>query len=377
MDLYDLLGVARDADVADIKRAYRRLARRLHPDINPGDRAAALRFQAIVEAYEILSDAERRRRYDASGSAGGSAVGAVTFGFEGFDFSGVGVHGTEASTFGDLFADVIHEALGTRDAAARGADLHVTVSVDLADVMRGTQRLVSVVRRVACRACRSAGTVPVAESTCPACRGSGAIRSSRGRMVFAKPCARCAGTGRLRRVPCPPCGATGIDTRAESMAVAIPPGVQDGERLRLDGRGHAGQRGGDAGDLSVTVRVEPHPLFRREGADLLLTVPVAVHEAALGTRCDVPTLDGPVRLRVPPGTQAGQRFRLRERGLPTGRESQRGDLIVEIRIVLPAVLDERSKELLREFGQLQAEDVREGLWRQASGGAAARGGELW
>lgn len=368
MDLYDLLGVTRDADATDIKRAYRRLARRLHPDINPGDRAAALRFQAIVEAYEILSDAERRRRYDTSGSAGAAVVGAVTFGFEGFDFSGSGAQGAEASTFGDLFADVIHEALGSRESTARGADLFATVSVGLADVLRGTQRLVSVVRRIACRACRAAGTVPVAESTCPACRGSGAIRSSRGRMVFAKPCARCAGTGRLRRVSCAPCGGTGIDSCAESIAVAIPPGVQDGERVRLAGRGHAGPRGGEAGDLYVTVRVEPHPLFRREGADLLLAVPVAVHEAALGTRFDVPTFEGPVRLRVPPGTQAGQRFRLRDRGVPAARDGRRGDLIAEIRIVLPAVLDERSKELLREFGQLQADDVREGLWRQAAGG---------
>jgi molecular chaperone DnaJ len=158
-----------------------------------------------------------------------------------------------------------------------------------------------------------------------------------------------------------------VETRSDTVTVVIPPGVRDGECLRVAGRGHAGVRGGDAGDLVVTVHVEAHPLFRREGDDLCVVMPVAVHEAALGTRIDVPTFDGPVRLRVPPGTQTGQRFRLRDRGVPTAREGQRGDLVIDIRLVLPSVLDERSKELLREFGQLQTEDVRQGLWRDAPG----------
>lgn len=368
MDFYDLLGVPRDADVERIKRAYRRLARRLHPDLNPGDGAAAVRFRAVVEAYETLADPVRRRDYDARGTDGGAVVGSVTFGFEGFDFSGAGVDGAAASTFGDLFADVIQGALSGGSGPDHGADLHAAVSVRFADMMTGTQRPLQILRRGACRVCRGGGAVVAADALCPACRGAGAIRSARGRMVFSKVCARCNGSGRQRHVACPACAGAGAETRTETVQVAIPPGVRDGERLCVAGRGHAGLRGGRSGDLYVTVTVEPHALFRREGDDLLVTVPVAVHEAALGTRFDLPTFDGTVRFRVPPSTPAGQRFRLRERGVPSMREGHRGDLIVEIRLVLPTVLDERSKELLREFGQLQTEDVRAALRRDPSDG---------
>lgn len=365
MDFYDLLGVRRDADVHDIKRAYRRLARRLHPDINPGDGVAAVRFRAVVEAYETLSDPARRRDYDAGAGPFAHVSGSVTFGFEGFDFSGRAVGGDEASTFGDLFADVIHDTLGGGASADDGADLHVPVSVSFGEMMRGTERVVTVVRRHACRVCRGLGAVSVSEAVCAACAGTGAIRSARGRMLFAKPCARCSGTGRQRQTSCQACTGSGADARAETANVGIPPGVRDGEQLRLIGLGHAGLRGGRDGDLCVTVGVEPHAVFRRDGSDLLLTVPVAVHEAALGARFDIPTFDGPVRLRVPPGTPAGQRFRLRDRGVPSMHDGRRGDLVVEIRVVLPSVLDERSKELLRAFGQLQTDDVRAAWWRRA------------
>lgn len=363
MDFYELLSVRRDADVEDIKRAYKRLARRLHPDINPGDRAAVVRFRAVVEAYETLTDPERRGRYDACGTIDTTMVESVSFGFDGFDFSGA-AQGTDASTFGDLFADVIHETLDGRSMRVPGSDLHAAVSVSFAEMVRGTERLVTVQRRDACPACRGAGLVQIAEAPCASCGGTGAIRSARGHMIFTKVCVRCGGSGRQRRIVCPPCGGTGVDTRSETLPVWIPPGVQDGERLRVVGKGHAGSRGGEPGDLYVEVQVEPHALFRREGDDVILTVPIAIHEAALGTRIDIPTVDGPARLRVLPGTQAGQRFRLRDRGVPTARPGHRGDLIVEIRVVLPAVLDERSKALLREFGLLQTEDVRAVLWRE-------------
>jgi molecular chaperone DnaJ len=261
-----------------------------------------------------------------------------------------------------LFADVIHETVGGRPTLASGADLHASVSVSFAEMMRGTERLVTVQRRDACSACRGVGLVSIAEAACASCGGTGAIRSSRGHMVFTKACARCGGTGRQRRMVCPPCGGAGVDTRSETFPVLIPPGVRDGERLRVVRKGDVGARGGAPGDLYVEVHVEPHALFRREGDDVLLTVPVAIHEAALGARIDIPTVDGPARLRVLPGTQAGQRFRLRARGVPTARAAHRGDLIVEIRLVLPAVLDERAKVLLHEFGQLQHEDVRAAFW---------------
>jgi len=366
MDFYELLSVRRDADVDDIKRAYKRLARRLHPDINPGDRAAAVRFRAVVEAYETLTDPKRRQRYDAGGPTEMAIVESVSFGFEGFDFSG-SAQGTDASTFGDLFADVIRETLGGRTTPAPGSDLHTAVSVRFAEMMRGTERLVTVQRRDTCPACRGAGLVNIAEAACASCAGTGAIRSARGHMVFTKPCARCGGSGRQRRMVCPSCAGAGIEMRNETSPVGIPPGIRDGERLRLIGKGHAGARGGEPGDLYVEVHVEPHPWFRREGDDVLLTVPVAIHEAALGARIDIPTVDGPARLRVLPGTQSGQRYRLRDRGVPTARAGHRGDLIVELRVVMPALLDERSKALLRELGQLQTEDVRAALWRDEPG----------
>jgi molecular chaperone DnaJ len=357
LDFYIVLGVEREAGSGDIKRAYKRLARRYHPDINPGDRLAAQQFRQIAEAYETLIDPDRRRRYDATGS-GAPPADAAPFGFEGFDFS-MSVHGSAASTFGDLFADVFQE----RDARLeetdeRGSDLHQTMTIGFEAAIRGAQRPLSVTRQEHCRACRGAGWQQVAETRCPSCHGAGAIKSARGHMVFSRTCAPCGGTGRQRRSRCPACDGRQFEVRTESLAINIPPGLADGARIRVAGKGHAGPNGGPPGDLYITVRVEPHPLFRREGDDLHVTLPIAVHEAALGARVEVPSLDGPVRLRVPPGTQSGQRFRLRDRGVPSPRDVRRGDLVVEVRLVLPKVLDERSKELLREFGRINGEDVR-------------------
>ena len=357
MDLYIVLGLARDASTGDIKRAYRRLARRFHPDINPGDRMAAAQFRRIAEAYETLSDAERRRRYD-SGVPDAPSSDA-TFGFEGFDFS-ASAAGTGASTFGDLFADILQgRATGRPEAApVRGADLHQSVVLSFAESMRGGQRSLTVTREERCRTCRGAGRLLVTEARCPHCQGAGHLRSVRGHMVFGRPCPRCGGTGRQRETPCPTCAGQGVEARTEALTIALPPGVADDTRVRVAGKGHAGRQGGPAGDLYVTAHVQPDPVFRREGDDLYVVVPVAIHEAALGSRIEVPSIEGPVRLRVPPGTQSGQRFRLRARGAPSPRDGNRGDLVVDVRLVLPKVLDERSKELLREFGRINHEDVR-------------------
>ena len=363
MDLYELIGVPRNAGLEEIKRAYRRLARRYHPHVNPGDREAAVRFRLVADAYQILTDPERRRQYDTYGLTA-TVLEGTTFGFEGFDFSVASATGTSASTFGDLFADVIHETVGrSAEARADGADLHASVSLSFEDAVRGMETGVALVRRDTCGRCAGAGVVPVAESPCPDCRGAGTIRSRRGHMVFAKTCERCTGTGRQRHAGCPACAGAGVVARSQHVPLRVPAGVADGDRLRVAGLGHAGVRGGRAGDLYVTVHVGAHPLFRREGDDLHVTVPVGVHEAALGARFESPGFDGPVRLRVPPGTQSGQRVRLHERGVPSRRDGRRGDLVVEFRIVLPAVLDERSKALLREFGAINAEDVRAD-WRR-------------
>lgn len=360
MDFYIVLGLERGASPIEIKRAYKRLARKYHPDINPGDRMAVAQFRQISEAYETLSDPDRRRRYD-TGGASLTAEGQ-TFGFEGFDFS-VRASGSGASTFGDLFA----ELLGARGAGAaaaapvRGADLHQTLSLGFEEAVRGGQHTLTITRQEHCRRCHGRGEVQVAESRCAACQGAGTVTSARGHMVFSKPCVSCGGSGRQRAARCPTCAGGQVEVQTEPLTVAAPPGLADGARIRVAGRGHAGRNGGENGDLYITVHVAPHPLFRREGRDLHLVVPIAIHEAALGAKLEVPSLDGPASLRVRPGTQSGQRLRLRERGIPSPRDGRRGDLVVEVRLVLPSVLDERSKALLREFGRINSESVRKDL----------------
>jgi molecular chaperone DnaJ len=364
MDLYAVLGVERGAGPADIRRAYRRLARRFHPGINPGDREAQVRFEQITAAFDTLSDPERRRAYDAGGaSAAPGGSNDFSFGFAGFDFSVEMAAGPHASTFGDLFADVLARS-AAGPGAEGGADLHTTLTVSFDEAMHGAERYVPLTRQVACRTCGGRGRLAIDPVSCPACQGRGQLRTARGHMVFTKACEACRGTGERRDVACRTCVGEGVEGLSENLHVHVPAGVFDEAQVRIPGRGHSGRRGGRPGDLVVSVRVEPDPLFRREGDDLHVTIPVAVHEAALGAKVEIPTVDGPVRLRVPPGTQSGQRLRLRERGAPSLRTGGRGDLIVEVRLVLPALLDERSKELMREFGRINGEDVRQGLWNE-------------
>jgi molecular chaperone DnaJ len=353
MDLYIVLGLKREATPADIKRAYRRLARRFHPDINPGDREAATRFRQIVDAYETLIDPDRRRRYD-SGKPGSRNEDATSFGFAGFDFTGA-VVGDRATTFGELFEEVFTRRQDRASGAERGADVHVKVSLSFDDAWRGTEWAVSLMRQDTCRTCAGSGFHRTAESRCLSCEGTGTVRSVRGHMVFSKNCPQCGGSGRRRQLACESCHGLGVETRPENLTVKIPPGVADGARVRVPAKGHAGVRGGQPGDLYIEVEVRPHPRFRREGDDVHLVVPIAIHEAALGAKVEIATPDGPARLRVPPGTQSGQRFRLRERGAPSRRTGRRGDLVAEVRLMLPKLLDERSKELLREFGRINAD----------------------
>jgi molecular chaperone DnaJ len=355
MDLYIVLGIEHGASESEIKRAYRRLARRFHPDINPGDRAAEARFRQILEAYETLIDPARRSKYDAGHPM--DPQPSRPSGFEGFDFSTRGVD--YSATFGDLFAEVLTERGARNDAGQRGADLHTEMQVSFEEALSGTQRSITVTRREICRSCAGSGRTRTSSGMCHLCQGTGSVSSVRGHMVFSRSCVSCGGTGQQLPRPCDPCGGTGQETRSETVTVRVPAGVADADRLRVPGKGHAGTRGGSPGDLYVTAKVAPHPIYRRDGDDLHMIVPIAVHEAALGAKVAVRTLEGEARLRVPPGTQSGQRFRLRERGAPSTRTGQRGDLVVEVRIMLPKMLDERSKELLREFGRLNAEGVRE------------------
>jgi molecular chaperone DnaJ len=360
MDYYAILGLAPGASVADVKRAYRRLARRYHPGINPGDRQAEVLFRQIREAYETLVDANRRQQYDA-GVPPRSDTKA--FEFAGFDFS-VKAYGAQAATFSELFAEALHPLPPEeRGKPQPGADLHASLTLSFLEALNGVERPVMITRQVTCETCRGAGQIRIADSKCSACQGSGRIRWARGHMVFTKECSVCGGTGLERHRRCTVCAGQGRTVRSETVNVRVPAGVPDGTQLRVAERGHAGTLGARSGDLYIHVKVEPHPVLRREGDDLHMVVPVAVHEAALGARIEVPSFDGPVRLRIPPGTQAGQRLRVSGRGVPL-RDGSRGDLWIEVRLTLPPILDERSKELMKEFARLHAVDVREELGRQ-------------
>jgi molecular chaperone DnaJ len=361
MDFYITLGLRPGATDGDIRRAYRRLARRYHPDINPGDQAAAVRFRQIAQAYEVLIDPERRRRYDAGEVLVPEGAAPATFEFEGFDFSVV-AEGTSASTFGDLFADVIRAAVPGASQPARGADLHGDVHITFEAAMQGTTCRLTVTRLNRCTICQGKGRVEAIDAIpCPQCGGAGSVRGARGHMLFTKTCGPCGGTGVQHAVVCHACRSDGVVMHTESLAIDLPAGVSDGERLRFPARGSAGRHGAAPGDLYVTVRVAPHRFFRRDGNDIHVDVPVALHEAVLGARIDVPSPSGPCKVRIPPGTQSGQQFRVRERGAPSLRGGAPGDLVVTTRLVLPPALDERSKALIREFAQLNPQDVRQDL----------------
>jgi molecular chaperone DnaJ len=365
VDLYALLGVPRTAAPADIERAFRRLARRYHPGVNPGDRVSEAMYQQIQEAYAVLGDASRRREYDRG--ARGEQVVEATITFEGFDFEAP-AEGPRAATFSELFSDVFQQAAQEAIAPSRGADIDLEVAISFRDAARGAGVPVSVTRQQRCVTCAGRGRVTRPVAACPACAGTGTRRWARGHLVFTKACDVCAGQGRVDSETCRTCAGVGTSSRTEVLTLSIPAGVDTGARMAVPGHGHAGARGGPSGDLYVTVRVGAHPFLRRDGRDLHVTLPVAVHEAALGARVDVPTLDGTVRVRIPPGTPSGQRIRVRGQGIgvsPDRSDEEAGDLVVDVQIVLPRELDEESRLLLQEFGRRNGEDVRRTLFEQA------------
>jgi molecular chaperone DnaJ len=360
MDLYVALGLGRGASLGDIRRAYRRLARRYHPEVNPGNEEAEALFRRIVEAYETLSHPDRRRAYD-SGVAPQAPLpepqDAPAFAFEGFDFT-ARAQGAQASTFGDLFADVVRAAAAAATEQGRGADLHVDITVPFAMAVAGGTVRFAVTRRGRCGGCQGEGRLPAPGVPCAACSGTGTVRTARGHMVFRKACTQCDGTGAASFAPCPACSGAGVAMRSDPVAVAVPAGVPDGERIRIPGEGNAGGRGAAPGDLYVTVHVEADPRFRRDGDDLHIDVPLAIHEAAFGARVDVPSPGGSCKLKVPPGTQSGQQFRVRERGMPSPRSGRVGDLVATVRLVLPPLNDEHTRTLIRSLAGAYPADVR-------------------
>ncbi len=347
MDLYEALGISRGAKPAEIRRAWQRKARALHPALNPGDPVAAQHYQEAERAFDVLSDPKRRAAYDRGEQEPAPVAPVPEGGFEGFDFSArVRV---ERVSFREIF-DAGSSPRPSAE-ALRGEDLEQATRVSFEESMSGAERRVHLVRHERCPACQGAGDVPFGPVPCPRCGGEGQVRGSRGHMIFTRPCSDCGGGGALRHRPCPACHGEGRTFTSEWLVVRIPPGVGEGSHVRLPGAGNVGRRGGPPGDFVLSVQVDPHPLFRREGDDLHCVVPVGMIEAAMGGHVEVPTPDGPVTIEVPAGTQSGQRFRLRKRGVPRLGGNERGDLWVAARIVIPAVTEDRARALLRELAR--------------------------
>ena len=360
MDFYLILGLDREASSREVQRAYTRLARRYHPDINPGDHEAEAVYRQATEAFETLSDPDRRQVYDVHGRRT-QPTGGGSVEFHGFDFSAP-VSGASV-TFGELFADEDRgDPGGGAGEGERGSDLFGEVGLTFEAALRGVDQQLTVTRLDRCTDCEGTGARRAPETRCAHCQGDGTRRWRRGHMVFSKPCRHCGGAGRLRRRPCPGCNAHGIVARKDDIAIHVPAGVADGARMKVPTKGNVGRHGGPVGDLYITARVEDHRWLVRDGDDLCLDLPIAVHEAVLGAVVEVPTVEGPTRLRIPPGTQSGQRLRVKGRGAPSPRTGERGDLIVTAVLTLPKVADERSKALLEEFGRLNAHDVRRDLF---------------
>jgi molecular chaperone DnaJ len=380
-DYYETLGVSRSAAEDEIRKTYRKLARKYHPDLNPGDKAAEERFKKVQEAYDILSDPKKRQVYDqygfysdnippgGPGGGPGADAGQPGMGFGGFDFSeymnqgGQAQSGGGSGAFRDIFSQFFGKQRGEQPGAGpeKGADLEYGLNIDFWQSIRGTQVRLNVARQETCETCHGAGTAGGASTVCPECDGTGNVTQMAGAMKFSLTCPRCDGKGRLRNV-CPTCHGDGRLSKSETVEVRIPPGAQSGSRLRVAGKGNAGRLGGPAGDLYITVRVDPHAFFVREGDDIHIQVPVTVSEAGLGAKIEVPTIDGRALLKVPQGTQNLQKFRLREKGVLNSRKNQRGDEIVEVVIQAPKVQDERTRELLRELSQVNPEDPRKDIW---------------
>ncbi len=342
-DYYEVLGVPKSADEKEVKKAYRRLAMKYHPDRNPGDKEAEDKFKEATEAYEVLSDANRRAAYDQFGHAGvdgAAAAGAGGFG-GGASFSDI---------FGDVFGDIFGG--GGRTRANRGSDLRYTLELDLEEAVRGTTVKIRVPTHVECSTCHATGAEPGTQpETCGTCHGSGQIRMQQGFFSVQQTCPRCRGAGKTIRTPCKTCHGAGYVEEQKTLSVKVPAGVDTGDRIRLAGEGEPGVNGGPPGDLYVQVAVREHRIFVRDGKNLYCEVPISFTDAALGGELEVPTLDGRVKLKIPPETQTGKLFRLRGKGVTPVRGGEPGDLMCRVVLETPVNLTKRQKELLREFQQ--------------------------
>lgn len=354
-DYYEILGVSKSASADEMKSAYRRLAMKYHPDRNPGDKSAESNFKELNEAYDVLRDEQKRAAYDRfghqafdNGMGGGGRGGADPFaGFGGFNF-GRGGGGGFADIFDTIFSEYANARTGGNN---RGNDARYNLDITLEEAFKGKSAEIRVTGSLVCDICNGSGAKPGTQPTaCPTCHGHGKIRTQQGFFTVERTCPACSGAGRVIKDPCPGCSGTGRVRRERTLKVDIPAGVEDGSRIRLAGEGEGGVRGGPAGDLYLFLSVKPHPLFQRDGAELYCRVPLPLTTAALGGEIEVPSIDGSrINVSIPPGTQTGQQFRLRGKGMSVLRSSQRGDLYIEVVVETPRNLSERQKELLREF----------------------------
>jgi molecular chaperone DnaJ len=384
-DYYATLGVKKTATAEEIRKAFRKLARKYHPDVNPNDKKAEEKFKEISEANDILSDEKKRKIYDQVGFYSdqidpaqaeayarqqGAGGGGIPVDFGGFDFSGfqgggpqTGAGSSGWGSFKDIFSGIFTGAQqpGKPRGPQPGTDLEYQATVDFWTAIRGGQARLQIHRQEVCPTCHGQAHTggPI---TCPECNGSGQVTQMGGRMKFNIPCPRCNGTGRMSN-DCPACHGEGLVDKTETVEFRIKPGTRDGQRIRLQGKGNAGLNGGAPGDLFLIVRTGTHPVFARQGDDILITVPVTVPEASLGAKVEVPTIDGRAQLKIPPGTQSGQKLRMRERGVESAAHAgQRGDQIVTVEVAIPMLHDERSREIMRELAKLNPQDPRKQLF---------------
>jgi molecular chaperone DnaJ len=365
-DYYEVLGISKTASEADIKKAFRKLARKYHPDVNPGDKSAEQKFKELNEAYEVLSDAKKRQQYDQFGHAAfdaGFGQGAGPGAGPGYGFEGYGQGAEQFTGRGFNFEDIFGSMFGDRAARSRGPqkgqDVTYAVEIDLEDAIFGKTMQVDLRRETACSACNGTGAQPgTSPKTCPTCRGTGAVSQGKGFMKYSQPCPTCHGEGTINPNPCKTCGGSGLIPKVDRINVKIPPGVDNGSKVRVAGMGGHGMHGGPAGDLYIITKVRPHPYFERKGDNLYSESAVTFREAALGEKIEIPTVDGMVSLTVPPGTQSGQQLKLRGKGVPHLGGGGVGDHYVTIKVATPTDLPERGKELLRDLDRLQPANPR-------------------
>lgn len=358
-DYYEILGVDRDADQKEIKKAYRKLAKKYHPDMNNDDTETAEKFKEISEAYEILSDPEKRKRYDQYGHSG---INEDDFNFEDFARQGFG-------GFDDIFDMFFGNGMGSRRQGSRrsrrqqkGNDLQYRLEIDFEEAAFGTEKEITIPRTEACDNCNGSGARPGSGTrTCPKCNGQGRIRVSQrtpfGQFAQTRTCDRCDGRGEIIKDPCPECGGSGTQRRHRNLTVNIPAGVDDGTRLRMAGEGEAGERGAPGGDLYIQIKVRDHEIFNRKGDDIYCEVPISFVQASLGDKIEVPTLDGKVKFDIPEGTQPGTTFRLKNKGIEHLNGYGRGDEYIKIKIVIPKKLNYEQKELLKKFADISGEEI--------------------